>query len=172
MTQLVEEAFVSAVTVHASGQKQRSTHHQSLGTPHVMSSGMSCIEVEDAGAERGVRAGVVIVEGAVRIDEVQVHNLALELLQQLKSTARRRSGSFADGRAHRGHVAGVVECAEVAVAEATYRVYQSDDLAWLVDWKTGLKLPANRDAVLGRDLRAFVERVSNVEQQFRLDADS
>src|SRR4051812_24017602 len=33
--------FRSAVTSQALGQKQRSTHHQSLGTPAVMSSGMS-----------------------------------------------------------------------------------------------------------------------------------
>ena len=38
---LSRKTLLSAVTFQASGQKHRSTHHQSLGTPHASSSGMS-----------------------------------------------------------------------------------------------------------------------------------
>src|SRR5260370_23802457 len=38
---LSRNRLLSAVTSHAFGQKQRSTHHQSLGTPAFISSGMS-----------------------------------------------------------------------------------------------------------------------------------
>ena len=46
------------------------------------------VEVDDAGAERIVSAGVVIVERPIRVDEMNVRYLALQFLRQLQGSAR------------------------------------------------------------------------------------
>ena len=48
------------------------------------------VEVELAGAERIVRARVVLVDAAVGVDEMNVGDLALELFQQFQVAARQR----------------------------------------------------------------------------------
>src|SRR5205085_2145071 len=73
-------------------------------------------EIQDAIAKRRVRRGLVAVERAVRIDQVDVADPAAQALRQLERAARKRLAFARLAGAHRRahmRVAGVVEDAEV-----------------------------------------------------------
>src|SRR5216683_5698974 len=101
------------------------------------------IPIQDALSERSVRAGFIVVQSAVRIDEMDVGDSALELLQKLQSAAyqgfflARLTGG--DRGAHVG-MAGVIEDAEIRVAQAANFVHDCQNLRRFVESKPRLKL--------------------------------
>src|SRR5207253_693696 len=109
-----------------------------------------------------------------RVDQVDVGDLALELLQQLQLAAG-QSFLFADligadGRTHM-RVARIVQHAKVWVATAANRVHQGDNLRWLIEWKARLELPADANPSVGGQLRAEVERPQGtVEDELGVNA--
>src|SRR5262249_17932181 len=117
------------------------------------------VEVEHAGAERVVRARLVLVKRAVRVDQVDVRYLALELVEQFhRAAGQGLLGADlvgGDGGAHVG-VAGVVEDAEVRVAAAADGIDDLHDLRRLVEGEARLELPADVHGVIGGDLAAPV----------------
>ena len=157
------KVLLSAVTSQALGQKHRSTHHQSLGTPAWFRAGMQLVEVEDALAERHC-ASLVLCSLSVPSESIRWTwvILPLSLSQQFQRPAGQRLFLAdlvgADGGAHVG-VAGVEEHAEVGVAPiVAHGLDQGKDLRRLVEGEARLEFPADAHAVVGRQLGADVQR--------------
>src|SRR5262249_792029 len=102
---LVEEAL--AVRGHVPGVRPEAQVHAPpvVGHGRLVQRRQQLVEVQLAGAERVVRAGAVLVQRAVRVDQVDVGDLALELLEQLLGAAGQRLlGAGLVGAYGRDHV--------------------------------------------------------------------
>ena len=116
----------------------------------------------------------MLVQGAVRVDQVNVGDLPLQLFEQFQGPALEQF-LFAlvvrpDGGAHVG-VAGVVEHAEIVVPLRPHAVHDGQHFGGLVEQEARLELPAHLHAVVGGDLAALVPHGNDaVQPQLRVHA--
>src|SRR5439155_18147642 len=104
------------------------------------------IPIQHALAKRSMRAGFVIVERAVGVNEMDVRDLAFEFLEKLQGAAFQCFFltwlAGADRSAHVG-VAGVIEDAEVWITKAPHFVDNGQNFRWFVKSESRLEFPAN-----------------------------
>jgi hypothetical protein len=110
------------------------------------------IEIQLPRAKGVMRAGLVLIQRAVGINEVDVVDASFQLLQEFE---RASFEDFLLTRMPRADccdqvgVAGVVEHAEVVVPLGPDGIHQLDNFRWLVEREAGLELPGDVEAVIG-----------------------